>query len=198
LKKHFKLTESYKHIEFDKPIKNAYRLLIESNFIGGPSSSIVRKSVADGVGEFLSQITYAEDYDYWLKCARITDFYIMSEVLVNKKIHDANLSNDTVNFYRRGINILKTTIKEKDPYTVNNGLIGECRLAMAKKYYNMGNRYFETGNPSRAFKAYFLGLFSSARPVNVVLFIWSFSKKLLRLLSFDFISRERIKRIWQR
>ncbi|MFH1644891.1 MAG: glycosyltransferase family 2 protein [Candidatus Omnitrophota bacterium] len=193
LKKHFDVINFPKKVNFNIPLKkDAFSLLIRENFVGGPSATTVKKEVVDRVGFFTGGNNYAEDYDYWLRCARYTNFVLISEVLVYKKIHSTNLSNNTIRFYVRHENVLKDILVKQKEYLEEKKLIPEWKKAMAENHYCLGNRFFEDGRKKDAFRNYLEGLKICKTPSNLLLFLWIVLKKLVRVVSFGVIHRKKI------
>ncbi|MCK5655973.1 MAG: glycosyltransferase family 2 protein [Candidatus Aureabacteria bacterium] len=195
MKKHFSLLRSLNQMNFDKPLKiNPFKLLLKENFVAGASSVIIKKEIINQVGGFADCLTYTEDHDYWLRCSMITDFVAISQILMYKKTHTTNISNDRVRFYIRVRNTLTKTMQNMNSYINKNNFLGEYRLALSRNSYNLGNSYFETGKISQAFNMYFQALLVSKTVKNLILFLWTIAKKLIRILTFNIISRKNIER----
>ncbi|MCK5160939.1 MAG: glycosyltransferase family 2 protein [Candidatus Aureabacteria bacterium] len=195
MKKHFSLLRFLDQMNFDKPLKiNPFKLLLKENFVGGASSVIIKKEIINQVGEFADCLTYTEDYDYWLRCARITNFVAMSQILMYKKTHTTNLSNDRIWHYIRHERTLRKTMQNMSSYIKENGFWGDYRLSLSRNYYNLGNSYFEAGKVKLAFNMYLQGLLTSKDFKNLISFIWRVAKKLIRLLIFNVIGRKYTKR----
>ncbi len=61
--------------------------LVFNNKISGPSSTLIRRSVIDKVGEFDSNIRYGEDWDLWLRIAKLYDIAFIEEPLIEVRRH---------------------------------------------------------------------------------------------------------------
>jgi glycosyltransferase involved in cell wall biosynthesis len=195
LKKHYTLIDHPERINFDAPLKaDPFRLLIRENFVGSPSAVVIKKEVIDKIGGFREEPRYKEDHGYWFRCANVTDFVVMSDVLVFKKAHPASRSSDLIWSRERHGNTLRKTMEDMGPYIAKKRLRGELEMALARNYYDLGNNCFEAGKVGRAFREYLHGLASSRAPKNLVSFAGTVSRKVLRLLSFNIISRERLDR----
>jgi len=185
LKKHFSLLRCRKQMNFDEPLKiDPFKLLIEENFVGGPLTVVIKKEIIDKVGKFADCLIYTVDYDYWLRCARITGFVVISDLLAYKKTHSTNFSSDRIRFYIRHGNTLKKTMQEMSSYITEKGLLYECRMALAENCYNLGNSYFEAGKIKNTFSAYGRGMLCAGTLKNMVLFASAVSKKIIRIISF--------------
>ena len=195
MKKHFSLLRSLDQMNFDKPLKiHPFKLLLNENFVGGASSVIIKKEIIKKVGEFADCLRCTEDYDYWLRCSMVTNFVGISRILMYKKTHTTNISNDRVRFYIRVRKTLTQTRQNMNSYINENNLLGEYRLALSRNSYKLGNSYFETGKISQAFNMYFQALLVSRTVKNFNLFLWTVAKKLIRVLTFNIISRKNIER----
>jgi glycosyltransferase involved in cell wall biosynthesis len=80
-----------------------YSDLLRSNFVS-TSSVVIRREVLDRVGRFLESIgagrlSYGEDYELWLRMARICELDFVDEKLVASRLHRDQLSNDRARGY---------------------------------------------------------------------------------------------------
>ncbi|MCK5655974.1 MAG: DUF2264 domain-containing protein [Candidatus Aureabacteria bacterium] len=192
-KSHFNFLHYLNKINFDAPLKiNPFKLLIAENFVGGASTVVIKKSVVDMVGEFFGGFMYGEDYDYWIRCAKVTDFVVISDVLMYKKLHSDNITKDSIVLHARHGDTLRKIMRDMSTYINSKGLMGDCRLAMSKNYCYLGNSYFEARKIQIAFKTYLQGLLIYKAPINWPRFIWAASKKLVRILTCDVVIRENI------
>jgi len=197
LQKHFLSLRYLREINFDGILKtNPFELLIKENFTGAVSSVVIRKEVIDQVGKFDKEIL-VEDYDYWLRCAKITKFVILSRTLLYKRIHKNNFSNNKILMYTYHKKALQKVIQQERAYIETHRLSNVCQLSLAKTNYDLGNIYYETGNTKEAFRLYFEGLFSYMVFANILLFIGTVIKKVIRLLTFNKLSKENIRRIFR-
>jgi len=75
---------------------------------GGESSALFTRSLFDKVGNFDPMLSTASGRDFYRRCSKYTEFSFVSELLLNYRSHDSNMSrnsvssmNDTANAYRR-------------------------------------------------------------------------------------------------
>lgn len=61
--------------------------LVFNNKISGPSSTLIRRSVFDKVGDFDTNIRYGEDWDLWLRIAKYYDIAFIEEPLIEVRRH---------------------------------------------------------------------------------------------------------------
>lgn len=61
----------------------------------GTSSVLVRRRVLDRVGLFDERFRYRGDWELWCRIARIAPFAFVPELLVDYRIHDSNVGNNT-------------------------------------------------------------------------------------------------------
>lgn len=65
---------------------------------------MVRRELLSQVGGFNERLSIGEDYDLWLRLARVTAFEFTPRVLVRYRVHGANTCNDSLKLYtQRGI-----------------------------------------------------------------------------------------------
>jgi glycosyltransferase involved in cell wall biosynthesis len=89
--------------------------LLENDHIGRIMETlVVRKSLFDVIGKFRTDLTTAEDVDWY---ARANDqgipMAIVPKVLLHKRVHDANLSLYTLENNRNLLKALRKSIKRK-------------------------------------------------------------------------------------
>lgn len=52
-----------------------------------PMTAMLRRAVVDQVGTFDEELHRGEDYDYWIRCARVTDFIFLPGVVGRYYLH---------------------------------------------------------------------------------------------------------------
>ena len=155
LRKRFDLMIYKKELNFNAPLKlDVFRALIRENFAGIWSNAVIKKEVIDRAGDFDDGLKYSEDYDYLLRCAKVTNFVLMSDVVGYKTTHESNMTNDVVRTCEKNINVLKKTRHALGSSIEDRELIKECSRAIAYHHYAIGNVYFQLGKIQRAFSAY--------------------------------------------
>lgn len=80
--------------EMDDPPESGYVLknLFNWNFIF-TSSVVVRRNVFSKAGGFNEQLSYAEDYELWLRISCYGKIIYLNEILLNYRIHENSASN---------------------------------------------------------------------------------------------------------
>lgn len=68
--------------------------LILGNFVGGPSTVLIRRACFDKVGLFDENIAYLVDYDMWIRLSKEFHFECVEDALVKYHIHENRLSNN--------------------------------------------------------------------------------------------------------
>ncbi|MCA3255593.1 MAG: glycosyltransferase [Alphaproteobacteria bacterium] len=61
----------------------------------GTSSVVVRRHVLDRVGPFDERFRYRGDWELWCRIARVAPFAFVARDLVDYRIHDSNIGNNT-------------------------------------------------------------------------------------------------------
>jgi glycosyltransferase involved in cell wall biosynthesis len=74
------------------PVHSPYESLLKSNFIEMISSALFRRSVFDEVGAFDATLPVAEDYELYLRIARVRSICCHPLVVAEYRRHEANLS----------------------------------------------------------------------------------------------------------
>ncbi len=184
---HFSRFKNDSDIELDTILSDPLGYLVKKNFVGTCSNVVIRKSVLDKVGLFNVNYKQAEDYDLWFRCALEAEFYLMSAVLLEKKSHDSNLTNDfleTLLFHEKVLINFQSNSQAK-PQLEN--IKDKYLSALALVRYDVGNLYYETKQPLEAFKYFFLGMCTSFTFKNFRLFSRFFIRKAVRTLSFGLL-----------
>ncbi len=195
LVKHFSVLWNRKEMNFDEPLKkNPFGLLLKEHFVGTASNVAVRKEVIDRVGLFNPKYKSSQDYDYWLRCALVTDFVVQSDVLLYKKNHPSNISANVkrTQFFRR--QLLSETLASQGEAIRRLGLSHVSRMSLAECDYYRGNLEFETAQVREAFGLYWRALGGYPHPANWARYGQVVSKKVARLLTFGLLSRRNLKK----
>ncbi|SNS73202.1 Glycosyltransferase involved in cell wall bisynthesis [Noviherbaspirillum humi] len=189
---HFGLFSGDPAFQLDRPFAaDAFGILIRYNFVGTASTVVVRKALLDQVGLFDVSYRQAEDYDLWLRCALHAEVISLSKVLVDKRAHDRNLTNDfaeTLQFHER---VLLSWMQTRGDVFAQRGLWESALAALAQTRYQIGNLLFEKGLRFQAFGYYFRGLRSVWSLSNLRAFLYYVSRKVVRMLSFGMIRNRR-------
>ena len=89
------------------------------------SSSIIRRSVVQKVGLFDDKIRMSQDYDFWLRVARVYPFAYINKGLVSYRIHSDQISKRTE---ERSISVRKIRRNFYSQYGSEINLIARLRL----------------------------------------------------------------------
>ena len=106
---------------------NVYRKLIYSSFIAC-SACMVKKEVFEKIGWFNPDFHYVEEWDLWLRLARIYDLALVDKSLTDIRVHEKNVSRDIEEQYIEKIQLARMLIK-RDPSQVI-----DCRRSMKISY----------------------------------------------------------------
>jgi hypothetical protein len=199
LANHYGTLKNLKSLTFGHPLKtDPFKLLIEENFTGTASAVAIKKKVCDEVGAFNVRYKIAEDYDYFLRCAALTDFVLNPSVLLYKRDHDINLTNDIVQTYRYHKKVLVNTMADQSLYIAERKYEKTCSQSLAHINYELGSLYYERGNLKKCFKLYREGLRCAATWKNAALFLRAALKKLIRTATFNTLNRKKISLLFRR
>ncbi len=183
LVRHFSGLKYQKDLNFNTPSeKHPFQLLLHEHFVGTPSTVVVRRDVIDKVGGFDVRITHCEDYDFWLRCATQTNFIVISDVLLYKRKHGQNASNDMIRLYTAYKKVIVDTIANHRDFIQEHVFWPSCRRALAEITYYLGDLHLEAGKYSEAFSLYFKGFLEKKTPSNFCFFVWLSFKRSVRAL----------------
>jgi glycosyltransferase involved in cell wall biosynthesis len=84
--------------------RDHYRSLLRNNFIWMPGVTMFRTAIVRSVGGFRTAVTGAEDYDLYLRVARLHPFWCHDEFVAEYRQHDGNTT-------RRAMQMLRSLVK---------------------------------------------------------------------------------------
>lgn len=187
---HFAQFAGEAQLIFDQPLRaSPLVMLIKSNFVGTCSNVILTRTVMQQVGLFNTGYRQAEDYEYWLRCALVTGFLLMSDRLLEKTAHGANLTNNLLETYQCHERVLLAM--QRHPGVLLAGQAAAVQTALARIRYDIANRWFERGAPYQALRCACNGLGTQCSLANFRWFSFLVARKLVRLISFGLLRRRR-------
>lgn len=199
---HFRQLNYRRRLPLNAPMGDALRHLLRENFIGTASTVLLCRDLAEKVGFFAPGYVPCDDYEYWLRCAMVTDFFLLPEILVYKRIHQSNLSHNRICLYSKSKEVIESIRRDYGGIIRKERLISICNLSRARHSDRLGDEYFEAGKKRKAFQLYWHGMAEAATAENLASFFWKISKKTLRLLTFDGVNKRKIrlwgKALWRR
>jgi len=177
-------------LNFDEPLlASPFLQLLMTNFVGTCSNVMFKRSLIDKVGLFDVTLKQSEDYDIWLKFSLVTSFFLLNKDLVIKHKHSSNLTNNFIETMICHEDVLLNLPKNKlfkEHITDNYDFY---RSELAKFRYKIANHYFDNNQKIKSFKYFIRGLFTVFTLQNFICFCHFFSKKLFRLLTFDYLKK---------
>ena len=102
---------------------NCYRTMLEAGGISGGSIVMVRKECLEQVGEFNPRLGPYEDWDMWVRLARLFKIKTVPKILVGYRRSENSISRNYKKLFDSGELLLKNAF-EKD-------------RSLSKKYYNL-------------------------------------------------------------
>lgn len=183
---HFALVAARTGTRPDDWMRDPLAALVQGNVIGTTSTVLVKRALLNTVGLFHSRYKQAEDYDLWIRCALVTEFVVMDEVLLKKIGHDGNLTNDQIETFLYHETVLGAHLAGRT-FAVHGALQSAARLALAQTRYQLANLFYEARRYAESGRYYLKALRTQASPRNVGLFLHYTSRKLVRTLSLGAI-----------
>jgi hypothetical protein len=119
-----------------------------------PSTVLVKKECLDRVGNFDPKPSGVEDWDLWLRIARQYDFAFVAEPLVLYRMHDANMSANSLRMRTGEFYVLQKTLANMPELTqaIDPASLHKRMYDLA---FDIGYHHFQLGNLSAA-REYFL------------------------------------------
>ena len=125
-------------------IEHACTHLARENF-GICSSFMIRRGLLDVEEGFDPALKASEDFHFYYRMARHTKVGVINKIGVMRRLHEHNLSNQTVRILKEGINsrtLLKESEKNPEAWSLLNEYIATCWSDLSR--YNANNgRYSE-------------------------------------------------------
>lgn len=192
IEQHFSKWVTFPLFPFEQQISrvDALRWLLLVNFVGTNGATISRACV-QAVGLFNEEYKQAEDYDYWLRCAMNTEFYVTRRVLHTYRIHGGGLTKNLLENCAYSQRVVNEYARTNVEFIKRHRLEDAVRRAISRRWYEIGNLNFEGGHIGRAFNSYVAGLFSEASFPNLLRFASVTIRKTIRLGTFGYLSRAR-------
>ena len=78
---------------------NLYRQLLQRNVIGGPTA-VIRKECVEQVGAFDEALTCLEDWELFLRIAKLYEIGYVKEPLLNADIHEGGVSSRVGGYFQ--------------------------------------------------------------------------------------------------
>jgi glycosyltransferase involved in cell wall biosynthesis len=128
-------------------IPETFEGLVEENILGAPSV-VFRKDLFDQVGGFDGSLPTTQDYDLWLRLARVSRFVCLDVPTVKWRIHGKNKHLNRVQKLKDRVRILTR------PENIGHlGFVGR-RFRIARLYYEYAVEFEGLGLPWAAARAY--------------------------------------------
>lgn len=117
------------------------------------SSVLVRKECFDKAGLFDETLRRAEDWDMWLRIARHFHFAYINEPLLDYRLHQTGLTNDTP-MMREGELLVLLKVFKSDPQLSTQFGKSLINSKLSRKSYSVGYHFMQDDN-FRAARYYF-------------------------------------------
>ena len=193
--RHYQHLANRRDFNFDQPLKNLpLKLLMVSNFVGTPSAAVIRRDLFDRLGGFDPECRIVEDLDLFLRAAMRTNFVVIGQPLFYKHNHEQSMSHDKIKTLEAHRRVLLGNVPDLRDYLSQHGLEGDLGLGLAGIDYALGAEYFDSGDKKTAFKRFREALGASRHPLNFLRYLWAVTKKIMRILSGDLLSKNKWRR----
>ncbi|MEW6053681.1 MAG: glycosyltransferase [Nitrospirota bacterium] len=113
-----------------------YEDIIRRNFIGTPSTVLIRRACIEKVGLFDEDIAYGLDHDMWIRIAQFFHFDYIGESLVRYNVHLNRITNNTP-LRAKGIEDL--TKKYGNDFILNNTFYRNSLLPLGVQLCILGD-----------------------------------------------------------
>jgi glycosyltransferase involved in cell wall biosynthesis len=118
------------------PSAEATAHLAQENF-GGSNVMMIRRRVLDTVPCFAADLQVGEDFHFYFQAARQFAVGVVNHVGILRRLHDANMTGDTLRRLRNCIQS-RTRLRDTETSAANRGLLDEylfhCEIDLARAY----------------------------------------------------------------
>ncbi|MBM2832870.1 MAG: hypothetical protein HW406_31 [Candidatus Brocadiaceae bacterium] len=115
---------------------NIYNNIFVKNYVGVPSTVVLRRACFEKVGLFDENIIYPTDYDLWIRLSNKFCFEYIEKPLVRYYVHENSISRNLELRIRGAEKILK---KYHQIFSLNSKAHGQCYVQIGKLYCLNGN-----------------------------------------------------------
>ncbi len=110
---------------------NIYKDILVKNYVGVPSTVVLRRACFEKVSLFDENIIYPTDYDMWIRLSDKFCFEYIKESLVRYYVHERSISGNLELRIRGAEKILK---KYEQSFSLNSKAHSQCYVQMGKLY----------------------------------------------------------------
>ncbi|MHC1741665.1 MAG: glycosyltransferase family 2 protein [Syntrophobacteraceae bacterium] len=96
----------FRHPRDQGPGGNVQKDLFRGNFLRSPGQTLIRSGALRRVNGFDSAIWGADDWDLWIRLARIGHFSYAPRLALRYRVHPSNASRDFLRMYRNGRSVI--------------------------------------------------------------------------------------------
>jgi glycosyltransferase involved in cell wall biosynthesis len=128
-------------------VPETFESLFEENILGAPSV-MIRKRLIEEVGGFDESLRTTDDYDLWLRLARVSRFKCLAVPTVKWRMHGSNKHKDRPQKLKDRVRILTR------PDNIGHLGFVARRLRMAKLYFEYAEEFRGLGLPGLAARTY--------------------------------------------
>lgn len=134
------------------------RELWQRNCVGGCSEPLMSKELFIKAGMFMEKLPQSQDYDLWIRIAKLCTIYKINEALVKYSTEDNNSISKN---YRKIINASKTLLKKYENEEDGKEFLKRMYYVIAYSYLCIGereeaNKYYKKGKQIKKYNIYLL------------------------------------------
>ena len=89
-----------------------FNVILLDHFVGNGSTSLIHKSAFENYGLFDENLSFADDYEFWLRCCVLNNFsmYLVPKILAGYRIHPTQLTVKVKGKFRMQEKIIRKSI----------------------------------------------------------------------------------------
>jgi glycosyltransferase involved in cell wall biosynthesis len=138
-------------------------LLLHSSIAGRLSSAVMRRELLGAVGGFDPALQYCEDWLVWLRISLLTSFGVISQPLLQSRLHAGNTSGDPYVLER-------DTFRALDIFFAGNApakYLGMRKRAYGTHWMVCAGSYLHQGHPTAALRCLCRGMMTHPASVRI-------------------------------
>ena len=116
---------------------NIFEKILIENIVDCTSSVMIKRGVLRDIGVFREELSYAEDYELWLRIAKKYSVYSVNEPLVLYREHGNQLSANIDEIEKNGLQAVVGCIKDRD--IDQNYILNQIYIRWARYRFWLGH-----------------------------------------------------------
>jgi glycosyltransferase involved in cell wall biosynthesis len=105
--------EAAQYVELPSGSNTTFEAMLLKNSVVTPGTTLVRRSALDAVGDLEPATSPGDDWDLFLRLARVSDFVLVDEIILNWRRHPGSLANTSKKWRQAQLSVLGRAIASR-------------------------------------------------------------------------------------